>query len=132
MPTEPVHRVGKDAVITWNGSTLLHNGGTVEEGGGVDTVTYPDGWDRQAITNTNRSGTFQLIVPYGQAAAFVRGEYGALVIADGTNTLVNGEVLITGFRNTFANDQGWNTEVTWASHGVHLVGAGGGGGGGGD
>ena len=114
--------VGKNATITVGASAVRHGGGSLTVGGGTDTVTYPNGFDHSTATNANATGTFQLIVEYGEAVPIVAQTHDTLVIADGTYEQFDGEAYFESVTQQFANDQGWTFEVTWRSHGAFTTG----------
>jgi hypothetical protein len=117
-PTVTPHRVGKNAIVTVNGTALRHQSGSVSDGGGVDTVTYPDGFDRHAETNKSASGDLTVIVEFAEATTFRKGDYINLKIEDGTNIQYDGVAFITEVSDSFANDGGWTYSFNWSSHGV--------------
>lgn len=117
-PTVTPHRVGKNAIVTVNGVTARHASGTVRRGGGTDTATYPDGYDRQAATNINASGDLTIIVEYGESLTLARGDYINLEIEDGTNEIYNGVAYVSEVSDSFGNDTGWTYSFSWMSHGT--------------
>lgn len=122
-PSVTSHRVGKNAVITVNGTAARHEGGTVNSGGGTDTRTLPSGFPIRAATNLEKTGDFRLIVLYGEAnpipaaKAFIN-----LNITDGTNVLMNGVAFVDSITDSFQNDQGWEHTINWLSHDDYAAG----------
>lgn len=116
-PSVTPHRVGKNAVVAINGETVRHLSGTVNRGGGKDTQTYPDGYERQAATNLARSGSLTISVDFGDTLTLEEQTYISLSITDGTNTLFNGVAFVDRITDQFANDGGWTYSFDWSSHG---------------
>lgn len=117
-PVVTPHRVGKNAVVTINDVVVRHASGTVRSGGGTDTQTYPDGYDRQAATNINASGDLTIIVEYGESLTLARGDYISLNITDGTNVQYDGVAYVSEISDSFGNDAGWTYSFSWLSHGT--------------
>lgn len=117
-PVVTPHRVGKNATVSINGTSVRRASGSVSRSGGTDTVTYPDGYDRHAETNINASGDLTIIVEFGEALTLARGDYITLEITDGTNTIYSGTAFVTEVSDSFANDGGWTYSFNWQSHGV--------------
>lgn len=121
-PTCPTHRVGKNAIVSINGTPVRHQSGSVSDGGGVDTVTYPDGYDRHAETNKSASGDLTVIIEFGEAITIRRGDCLTLKIEDGTNTIFEGRIFVSEVSDSFANDGGWTYSFNWSSHGPYVPG----------
>lgn len=115
-PSVTAHRVGKNAVITVNGTARRHEGGNVNSGGGTDSRTLPSGYVIRAATNREKTGDFRLIVLYGETLDISEKTYINLNITDGTNTLMDGVAFVDTISDGFANDQGWEHTVNWLSH----------------
>lgn len=120
MPAPDVtpHRVGKNAVVSIDDVVARQASGSVNKGGGTDTQTYPDGFDRQAATNHNASGDLTVIIEFGEEVELKRGQYINLLIEEPTNKVYDGVAFVSEITDSFANDGGWTYSFNWTSHGV--------------
>lgn len=116
-PAYTPHRVGRNAVVSIDGTVVNHVNGSVTRGTNLDTVVFPDGYERQAPTSFSASGDLTFTVPYGASTnVYQQGQPIALSITDGTNDIFVGTAIITEVRDSFANDGGWSYSLGWRGH----------------
>lgn len=115
-PTVTPHRVGKNATISVDGVAVRRAAASITVGGGTDTQTLPSGYDIRAGTNRNATGSFQLIVYFGETLSITSQTFHDLLIVDGTNTVFDGIIYVDSVAEDFANDAGWQYTVSWSSH----------------
>lgn len=116
-PVVTPHRVGKNAVVTIDGTTARQASGTVNRGGGADTQVYPDGYPRHAATDLAASGDLTILVDFGSSLSLAEQTYINLTVSDGTNSIYDGVAYVNRITDSFANDGGWTYSFEWSSHG---------------
>lgn len=116
-PAYTPHRVGRNAVVSIDGTVVNHVSGSVRRGAAMDTVVFPDGYQRVAPTSFSASGDLTFTVPFGASTnVYQQAQPIALSITDGTNDIFVGTALISEISDSFANDGGWTYSISWVGH----------------